>query len=238
MGRIALGNPFADRLNEAKREVFFDSARDCEYISDAFEESIISGMSVAWLFPFITGDSLRGFTAVFDIDDPMNISDIQFQIKRITRIVFEHLYAVKNLELSDTRYVDSIEPVLRRIQSSLENAGNLKIPLTLVMFSIKNFKRYFALYGENDAKRLLDACDRIISERLADTDYAVRFDRNKILLVLPGKNKKFAVPLANTIRNEITVQFKKKEMQLMLVYLSAEFPEDGEDLYSLLDAIE
>ena len=56
--------------------------------------------------------------------------------------------------------------------------------------------------------------------------------------MLPGKNKKFAVPLANTIRNEITVQFKKKEMQLMLVYLSAEFPEDGEDLYSLLDAIE
>lgn len=236
--RIALDNPFAGRLNEAKREVFFDSARDCEYISDAFEESIISGMSVVWLFPFITGDLLRGFTAVFDIDDPMNISDIQFQIKRITRIVFEHLYAVKNLALSDTRYGDSIEPVLRRIQSSLENAGNLKIPLTLVMFSIKNLKRYFALYGENDAKRLIDACDRIISERLADTDYAVRFDRNKILLVLPGKNKKFAVPLANTIRNEITVQFKKKEMQLMLVYLSAEFPEDGEDLYSLLDAIE
>ena len=64
----------------------------------------------------------------------MNISDIQFQIKRITRIVFEHLYAVKNLALSDTRYGDSIEPVLRRIQSSLENAGNLKIPLTLVCF--------------------------------------------------------------------------------------------------------
>ena len=58
------------------------------------------------------------------------------------------------------------------------------------------------------------------------------------MLVLPGKNKKFAIPLANSIRNEITQLLKKREMQLMLVYLTAEFPEDGDDLHTLLDSIE
>jgi hypothetical protein len=63
-------------------------------------------------------------------------------------------------------------------------------------------------------------------------------DRSKILLVLPGKNKKFAVPLANAVRNEIAQSVTNREMQLMLVYLTAEYPEDGEDLYTLLDSIE
>ncbi len=78
----------------------------------------------------------------------------------------------------------------------------------------------------------------MIAARLSDSDFAVRFDRNKFILVLPGKNKKFAIPLANSVRNEITQSIKKKEMQLMLVYLTAEYPEDGGELYGLLDSIE
>jgi len=56
--------------------------------------------------------------------------------------------------------------------------------------------------------------------------------------VLPGKNKKFSVPLANTIRNEVLQRFKNREMQLLVTFLTAEFPEDGADLYTLLDGID
>jgi hypothetical protein len=59
-----------------------------------------------------------------------------------------------------------------------------------------------------------------------------------VLIVLPGKNKKYAVPLANTVRNEIIQYFKQKEVQLLVTFLSSEFPEDGDDLYTLLDIID
>ncbi|MBP7585913.1 MAG: hypothetical protein KBA61_17850, partial [Spirochaetes bacterium] len=71
-----------------------------------------------------------------------------------------------------------------------------------------------------------------------EPDFAVRYDRSKVLIALPGKNKKYAVPLANTIRNEVIQGFKKKEMQLLVTFLTAEYPEDGEDLHALLDVID
>ncbi len=77
-----------------------------------------------------------------------------------------------------------------------------------------------------------------VYSRLSDPDFCVRFDRSKFLMVLPGKNKKYAVPLANTVRNEITQGFKKKEMQLLVTFLTSEFPEDGEDITALLDNVD
>ncbi len=148
------------------------------------------------------------------------------------------LQEILDTDAAGGKFVDVVEPSMRRIAAAFEHAKNIGVPMTLVNFSIKNYRRFQNLYGVPEAGELLSRCEQVIVSRLSDSDFSVRFDRSKFMLVLPGKNKKFAIPLANSIRNEVTQLFKKREMQLMLVYLTAEFPEDGDDLHTLLDSIE
>jgi len=148
------------------------------------------------------------------------------------------MISIENQSIKSRKYIDNVEVIYKKIDDEIINARNLGIPLTLILFSIKNYKRYYNLYGVDEAKKLLEQFEKTVRIRLSDGDFCVRYDRHKVLLVLPGKDKKFAVPLANAIRNEIVQGFRKKEIQLLLTFLTAEFPDDGNNVYSLMDAID
>lgn len=231
-------NQLIKYIRDIKGNIDVEDFSNIEPISAAFADSRIKKMNIFMLYPFKSGQHLLGFIIIFKVDNRSISGEIDFKISRIARPLILHLLNCNNLNVNRGLYVDNIESIIKRIKSSFISAREMKIPFTMVLFSIKNFKRYYTIYGDAEAKILIDRCEEVITSRLSDTDFAVRIERNKILLVLPGKNKKFAVPLANTIRNEITQVFKKKEMQLMVVHLISEYPEDGDDIYSLLDSIE
>ncbi len=231
-------NSLVEYIGALKECVKVEDHRRLKVVSDAFTETRMKMMPLLWIYPFKFGKKLSGFLLVFDIVDFEREKEIHGKLARLSTVLFSYIMNLKSLDVHENRYVDFIEPVLRRIENELQNARNLKIPLTIILFSIKNFKRYYTLYGRIEARRIIDALEMIIRTRLSDTDFSVRFDRNKVLIVLPGKNKKYAVPLANTVRNEIIQYFKQKEVQLLVTFLSAEFPEDGDDLYTLLDIID
>ncbi|RPI96043.1 MAG: diguanylate cyclase [Spirochaetales bacterium] len=236
--RIPMDHPLAIRMREEKRALRVEDVSPFDSVQSAFTESQLRRMNVFYIDPHCVGSDLKGFTAVFRISDPTDSEGAGSFLQRFSRVIISAILEIKEADAAGGRFVDSVEPSLRRINSAFEHAKTVGIPITFVHFSIKNFKRYYGLYGTAEAGELLARCERVIAARLSDSDFAVRLDRNKFILVLPGKNKKFAIPLANSVRNEITQSVKKKEMQLMLVYLTAESPEDGDDLYTLLDSIE
>ena len=80
--------------------------------------------------------------------------------------------------------------------------------MTLVHFSIKNFKRFHNLYGAEESRELYLAANRL-SFHACQIQIFPSGSISKFMLVLPGKNKKFAIPLANSIRNEITQLLKR-----------------------------
>lgn len=219
-----------------------DSARISDFsrvseINEAFGEKLLRKMSHFWVYTFKIGINLIGFLVVFRINNAEE-DIVDKKLRRLTRFLFPYVLSIQVFDAQEKRYIDSIEVILRRIEKELDNAKNLKIPLTIMLFSIKNFKRYYSLFGHSEARRLIDSIEETIINRLSTHDFSARMDRHKILVVLPGKNKKYAVPLANAIRNEILKGFKKKEMQLLVTFLTAEYPLDGEDLFSLLDSID
>lgn len=206
-------------------------------INEAFGEKLLRKMSHFWVYTFKMGTNLIGFLVVFRINnDEEDIIDKK--LRRLSRFLFPYVLSIQRFDAQEKRYIDSIEVILRRIEKDLDNAKNLKIPLTIILFSIKNFKRYYSLFGNTEARRLIESIEETIINRLSTHDFSARMDRHKVLVVLPGKNKKYAVPLANAIRNEILKGFKKKEMQLLVTFLTAEYPVDGGDLFSLLDSID
>ncbi len=236
--RIAFDSPFTDLVQDLKDRAQIADFDRLKIIRDAFGESAIKRMTHFWVYPFKIGVKLLGFVLVFQIADVEREREIDRMIGRLSTFLVPYLLMTMRMDFEENRYVDNIELVLKRINREILKAQSLKIPLTLVLFSIKNFKRYLHLFGLVEAKKLIAVLEGIIVERLSDPDFAIRYDRNKILIVLPGKNKKFSVPLANTIRNEVLQRFKNREMQLLVTFLTAEYPEDGADLYTLLDGID
>ena len=195
-------------------------------------------MSLLWIYPFRVGKELIGFITVFKIRDKILEHEIDRHLRRLSKTFFSSFLSIREVDPEENRYIDNVEIILKRIDGELTGAKQMNIPLTIVLFSIKNFKRYSNLYGYRESVNLINYCVSIIKSRLAESDFSARIDRNKIVIVLPGKDKKYAIPLANFLRNEIMQGFKRKEMQLLITFLMSEFPADGDDLQTLLDIID
>ena len=235
---IPYGHPFVEYVNELKGSVKIDDFKRMKVFADTFSERQKNLMTYLWIYPFKMGNHLEGFFIVTDINDSTRENEVHSKISRLTMVLFSYILNIRNLDTHELMYVDYVEPVMKRIERELSNAKNLRIPLTVILFSIKNFKRYYSLFGKDEANKVLYSLEGIIRSRLADPDFSVRYDRNKFLIILPGKNKKYSIPLANTIRNEVLQSYKRKEMQLLVTFLTAEFPEDGNDINALMDSVD
>ncbi len=235
-----INNPsgFIKYLLKNDSPVVFDDIKISAFLRDFFDNAVLTKMDMLRIYPLQLGNSLTGFISLFRLKEGLNIELVDMKLQQTAKFLIPYLAEIRKNDIVENRYVDTIEITYRRIEEELIRAQKLGIPLTLVLFSIKNFKRYYSLFGRNVAELLLDRFEHVIFSKLSDYDFSVRFDRQKILLVLPGKDRKYAVPLANAIRNEVVHSFSKREMQLLLTYLTSSYPEDGEDLHSLLDCID
>jgi len=195
-------------------------------------------MSVFRTYPFIAANDLLGFISVYRLKDAANLETINMWILGLSDYIFYYISNIQRLDIHESKYIDNLEVSFRRIEDELENADNLSIPLSMVLFSIKNYRRYYNIMGASGIKKLLNNIKRLIKSRLSDHDFSLRFDRHKILIILPGKDKKFAVQFANTLRNDIISTYSTREIQLLITSLCSMYPEDGKDLYSLIDAID
>ncbi|HRZ26257.1 MAG TPA: diguanylate cyclase [Spirochaetota bacterium] len=229
---------FLSFMQEGESPLLIEDIAHSRILSEAFNENQMSHFSIARLYPFRLGGEIPGFIMVNRVADMQRIHEIDFKMKRLSSHIFPLMISIENQSIKSRKYIDNVEVIYKKIDDEIINARNLGIPLTLILFSIKNYKRYYNLYGVDEAKKLLEQFEKTVRIRLSDGDFCVRYDRHKVLLVLPGKDKKFAVPLANAIRNEIVQGFRKKEIQLLLTFLTAEFPDDGNNVYSLMDAID
>jgi GGDEF domain-containing protein len=235
-------NAFISFINKRVSNPRIEDFNKLEVIKAAFKETEIKKMNVLWVYPVDIGGQLLGYTVIFKVKDELLNEDKKVEIDnnldKLSKMILFNITNIIRIDPDENRYIDNIGTLFKRINSELARAKKLNIPLTLIIFSIKNYKRYGNLFGYVKAKELIDNFAELIKSRLSETDFSARYDRNKILIVFPGKDKKFAEPFANTIRNEFMQRFKKSEMQLLITFLLSEFPEDGDDILSLVDSID
>lgn len=236
--RISRKSPFIEMLANSLDGINIEECRKHDSVRSAFPDISVIRMQMIIAYPVKSAGELIGFLSIFALDDHGKMTGSVELTKRASRALVTALFLRRRLSHPAQKYNDTIDSAFHRIIAALENSKALNIPFTLVVFSIKNFKRYLSQYGHEEGMMLLHNMKKIIVSRLADTDFAVRLDRHKVLVALPGKNKKYAIPMANAIRNELVQNFRKKEMQLMFVYIAAEYPEDGDDIHSLLHDID
>lgn len=235
--RITPDSSLINEITKAENPITYGDYQKSKPVRELFSDSQIGNMFMLSIFTYVIAGELLGFTMVFGLSGPANPDVMNRRILRICDFISPYAFIIRELECRRGNYIDSIESIYNRIEDDIHHARNLKIPLTVVLISIKNYKRFHSQFGQEKVRQMLSHFESFARSRLSDRDFSVRYDRHKILLVLPGKDKKFAVTLANTVCNEMIHAFSTREVQLLMTFLCAEFPLDGTDTYSLMDAI-
>ena len=138
---------FLRMLEQGAGMVKVENYSSLDSVRSLFADSQVKKMNRFWICPFSAGPRLLGLFAFFRIDEAAGLKGRDVQLEALSRIILPYVYTVRSLDEREYIYFDAVEPAIKKIGVAFSNARNLNIPFTLVLFSIKNLKRYHALYG-------------------------------------------------------------------------------------------
>ncbi|MFC1669507.1 GAF domain-containing protein [Spirochaetota bacterium] len=236
--KIDSKDSFINYIMSNRSPIIVNNFADQPEVKELFSYKQIKDMTMLRIYPFIIRSQLLGFILVFEPSEAIDLAVIDAKMVRVSRYIVDYCINMTQLDKEETRFVDNFKIIVKRIQDEISNSKNLGIPLTLVLFSVKNYKRIYNLVGGKVVNSLFVYLEKVIKSRLSDFEFSVRYDMNKIMIILPGKDKKYSVPLASSIKNEMVHKFNKNNLDVLLTFLTAEYPGDGDNIYSLLDAVD
>ncbi|MCL2025788.1 MAG: diguanylate cyclase [Leptospirales bacterium] len=226
---------FVTLLGKSGTVISLDDFRYRNEVGEIFDDELLKGFRIFDVHPFVAGGQNIGFITIFGLAAGLKPEEVAAKIRRISRFIFNSAYLVQYENANYNKYTDNLESIYRRISREINNAAGLRIPLSLLLFSIKNFRRCYTLLGEEAANSVLEDMEKTITERLGDYDFSFRYGWSSFLIALPGKDKKTALQLGAAIRNAVK---QDPDMSLLMTFLAVQFPDDGADVFSLLDILE
>jgi len=206
-------------------------------IDGAFPDGRLRKLQMLTIYSYRVEVDLIGFTMIFSWSDQPRDRIPDSRIARFCNLMFPYIHVVQYDGYRSRNYIDSAERILGRVDEEIRYAAELQIPVVLLVFVIKNYKRLHEIFGIEKTRAVFRHTESFIKTRLSGRDFSIRYDRHKILIVLTGKDKKYAAFLANTIINEMVQAHSTRDVQLLVTYSVAEFPSDGKDPYALFDAV-
>ncbi|HPY01655.1 MAG TPA: diguanylate cyclase [Spirochaetota bacterium] len=234
---ISLDNAFTAYLFSIKGYAVIENPINNEVLHRIFDEEMLARMNIFVSMPYVIRGRLTGFALILraDIDHlPSNL----VQINRLSKVVFSFFQNSRSIEIFTSKYYDLLSSYLKKLSDEIKHADEMNIPLTFSGFCIKNMKRLVTVYGEKQADDILFSLSEAIAKRLSETDFAVRYSRNSIVAVFPGKQKKSVAVAANLIKNEVTERFRKYEVPVMINFLICEYPDEAKTLDEILSVVE
>ena len=88
----------------------------------------------------------------------MDIIDIDIRIQKINRFLFPYLHRVYELDPELNKFNDLTAMFYERIENEIKHAQELNIPLSLILFTIKNYKRFYERFGKIELEKLSENC--------------------------------------------------------------------------------
>lgn len=93
-----------------------------------------------------------------------------------------------------------------QLKLELDRANRYKLPLTLLMLDIDNFKEFNDAYGHVEGDQVLLRLGQVIKRCLRETDFAYRYGGEEFTVLLPMTTSAYGADAAERIRSE----FKKE----------------------------
>ncbi len=133
--------------------------------------------------------------------------------------------------------------IQERLDEEIKRAISFQRPCAFVLFTIDAFQEFHSSFGHLAAENILVKIGTALKENINDVDKAARFGDHEFALILPERNKRQAIDIADSIRRKIEYLFAEEENQqkrLTCTGAVAENPVDGvraEELVSKARAI-
>ncbi|MCL2155943.1 MAG: diguanylate cyclase [Leptospirales bacterium] len=207
-------------------------------VTDTFGKARVTNMDYFIACPFIISGNLLGFVAIFKINSNVDISDVDVRIQKINRFLFPYLDKIYEADRSLNKYNDLTAGLYNKIKGDIQHAHDLNIPLSLMLLTIRNYKAFYESFGWIELEKLLNYTAEIIESKLNVGDFSAKIDRNRFIVVLPGKDKRYSIMLSNLIKNEIVNKYSINDFKLLITSLISVYPDDGTDLFSILEVLE
>lgn len=236
--RIKKDNKLINFYLNKKASMMVENFEESAVLTETFGRDRIKKMEVFVSYPFIISGRLSGFIAITRINPAVELIDVDMRLQKIVRFLFPYISRILDLDPTINIYNDLTGILYGRIESELSRSSEMNIPLSLVMVSIKNFKRFHDRFGRIEMNRLFEKISAIVKSKLYSADFSVRIDRHRFLLVLPGKDRKYSTMLANILKNEIAELYNNSDFKLLVSSIISVYPDDGKDLFTLLDVLE
>lgn len=129
-------------------------------------------------------------------------------------------------DLYNRRYLkETLERELKRVKRE-------KIPLSVIIIDIDNFKKINDTYGHQVGDEFLKKIADMISSNTRGSDIACRYGGEEYLLVMPGTSVKSAASRAEQLRLEcakIQIPYKNKKLSVTLSFGVASFPDHSQE---------
>ena len=118
----------------------------------------------------------------------------------------------------------------KRLAEEVKRAASLQKPCSFLLFGLDKFDEFHKGFGRIAAENVLIRVAGIFKESIEPTDKASRFGDHEFALILPGKNKRESIKVAEEIRKKIQEAFAKEEgerRRLTSTAVITENPIDG-----------
>ena len=118
----------------------------------------------------------------------------------------------------------------KRLTEEIKSASNSQQPCSFVLIALDRFDEFHKAFGHISAESILIKVASILKESISPTDKAARFGDHEFAVILPGKNKKESIKVADDIRKRIEQTFLNEEdprRKLTCTGVITENPIDG-----------
>jgi len=147
------------------------------------------------------------------------------------------MHQVEKLEIRDALTGLYNETFIRnRLQEEIKRAIIYQRPCAFILLDIDNFRKFYQNFGSLQSEAILKKIAFLIKDSITEIDRAARAGDDEFALVLPEKNKRKALELADDIRKKIEFIFSEEQDVNKRITISgglSENPLDGTEVNEL-----
>lgn len=186
-----------DKSTKQSKEI--DKFKTSNNIKNVIAIPITSGRRKLGLL--IVGNRLDDFRFMAD-----DIDLVKVFCKQMTIAIEADMLNKKTEELAikdDLTELYNKAYTLARLEEEIKRAIFYQRPCSFIVFNIDGFKNFRDHYGELAAEEALKRVAKIIKDNMAPIGKAARLSGDEFAMLLPEKNKKEAINIADDIRKKI-----------------------------------
>lgn len=149
------------------------------------------------------------------------------------------MHRVEKLEIKDALtglYNEAF--IASRLQEEIKRAVNYRRPCAFILFDIDNFQKFLQAFGSLQAEAMLKNLSVLIRDSVTEVDRVGRTGGDQFSIVLPERNKRQALEIAENIRKKIAFSYSEEADPNRKITISAgvsENPLDGITAQELID---